>query len=169
MKTQRILAFWLFLVGLLLGGSKAYAQWPGGGGAADDLVLVSSTNFEAAGYEDSFYVSPTFVNDFDGIIKPTITVASGYKLPPDAASSLDQGKGGNAEGTFLSGNYYGISYNSRQLDSLRMADEKGDWGIVFRAGSKGVSGVNSKLFTYHVSGLKNGGRCRESLLNIVIY
>nr|MCR5247783.1 hypothetical protein [Paludibacteraceae bacterium] len=160
MKTQRILAFWLILIGLLLGGSKAYAQWPGGGGAADNLVLVSSTDFSIAGAEDSFYSSTTFINDFDGVIVPAIDATKGgYKLPPNAASSLDQGKGGAAEGTFLSGRYYGISYNSRQLDSLRMIDAKGEWGIVFSSGDKGITS-NTLLLNYRVRGLKNGGKYR---------
>ena len=160
MKTQRFLAFWLFLIGLLLGSSNANAQWGGGGGgggATVDLPLVSSTNFAAIGYEDSFYVSPTFVNDFEGIIKPTITIGGAYSLPENTAASIDQGTGGKAEGTFLSGKNYGISYNSIQLDSLRMRDEKGEWGIVFSSGNKMVSG-NTHLFTYHVSGLKNDGK-----------
>ena len=158
MKTQRILAFWLFLVGLLLGGSKAYAQWPGGGGAAG-LVLVSSTDFSVAGGEDSFYHSTDLVTGFDGVVKPHIFVGNGYKLPPNVASSLDQGKGGSAEGTFLSGRYYGISYNSRQLDSLRMDEAKGDWGIVFSSGDKAIS-ANTLLLNYRVRGLKNGGKYR---------
>ena len=153
MKIQHLLTLWLSLISILFGGTNASAQTN-----QNDLVLISGTNFEAAGYEDSIYVSPTFVNDFEGIAKPTITIGSDYKLPPDVASSLNQGEGGTAEGTFLSGNYYGISYNSQQLDSLRMADEKGDWGIVFSSGSEGISGINTKLLTYHVSGLKNGGK-----------
>lgn len=153
MKIQHLLTLWLSLISILFGGTNASAQTN-----QNDLVLISGTNFEAAGYEDSIYVSPTFVNDFEGIAKPTITIGSDYKLPPDVASSLNQGEGGTAEGTFLSGNYYGISYNSQQLDSLRMADEKGDWGIVFSSGSEGISGIFTKLLTYHVSGLKNGGK-----------
>ncbi len=159
MKTQRFLTYCLFLIGLLLGSSNAYAQWPGGG-ATDNLVLVSSTDFSIAGAEDSFYSSTTYINDFDGVILPAIDATKGgYKLPPNAASSLDQGKGGTAEGTFLSGRYYGISYNSRQLDSLRMDDAKGEWGIVFSSGDKGIT-ANTLLLNYRVRGLKNGGKYR---------
>lgn len=164
MKTQRFLAFWLFLVGLLLGSSNAYAQWPGGGGTADNLVLVSSTDFSVAGGEDSFYHSTDLITGFDGIVKPHIFIGDGYTTPKSCATEYGNKTLGHKSSfsDFLEGKHYAVTNNAVRLDSFRMNDygKAGQWGIVFST-DKGVTGPPiQKLMTYSVRGLKNNGNYR---------
>ena len=78
MKTRRLLTLWLFLAGLLLGYTKAYAQ---GGGSAAGLVLVSSTDFSVSGSESEPLNAITSVNGFKGIFSPKISIGNGFSLP----------------------------------------------------------------------------------------
>ena len=152
MKTQRFLTLWLFLAGLLLGCTKAYAQW---GGTTAGLVLVSSTDFSVSGSESEPLNAITSVNGFKGIFSPKISIGNGFSLPSDVYTDP-------SESTFLSGKHYGISYRSHYLDTLRFARTTDDWGIVFSSGNKNITS-NTLLLTYRVGGLKNGGKYRVEL------
>ncbi len=152
MKTRRLLTLWLFLVGLLLGYTKAYAQ---GGGSAAGLVLVSSTDFSVSGAESKPLNAITSVNGFNGIFTPEISVGEDYSLPSDVYTDP-------SETTFLSGKHYGISYRSHFLDTLRFARTTDDWGIVFSSGDKLVLS-NTLLLNYRVGGLKIGGKYRVEI------
>ena len=152
MKTRRLLTLWLFLAGLLLGYTKAYAQ---GGGSAAGLVLVSSTDFSVSGAESKPLNAITSVNGFNGIFSPEILVGADYSLPSDVYTDP-------SETTFLSGKHYGISYRSHFLDTLRFARTTDDWGIVFSSGDKSVLS-NTLLLNYRVGGLKIGGKYRVEI------
>ena len=152
MKTRRLLTLWLFLAGLLLGYTKAYAQ---GGGSAAGLVLVSSTDFSVSGAESKPLNAITSVNGFNGIFSPEILVGEDYSLPSDVYTDP-------SETTFLSGKHYGISYRSHFLDTLRFARTTDDWGIVFSSGDKSVLS-NTLLLNYRVGGLKIGGKYRVEI------
>lgn len=147
MKTRRLLTLWLFLAGLLLGCTKAYAQW---GGTTAGLVLVSSTDFSVSGAESKSFNIIDSVNGFKGIFSPEISVGEDFSLPSDVYTDP-------SETTFLSGKHYGISYRSHFLDTLRFARTTDDWGIVFSFGDKSVLS-NTLLLTYRVGGLKIGGK-----------
>ncbi len=147
MKTRRLLTLWLFLAGLLLGYTKAYAQ---GGGSAAGLVLVSSTDFSVSGAESKSFNVIDSVNGFKGIFSPEISVGEDFSLPSDVYTDP-------SETTFLSGKHYGISYRSHFLDTLRFARTTDDWGIVFSSGDKSVLS-NTLLLNYRVGGLKIGGK-----------
>ena len=152
MKTRRLLTLWLFLAGLLLGYTKAYAQ---GGGSAAGLVLVSSTDFSVSGAESKSFNVIDSVNGFKGIFTPEISVGEDYSLPSDVYTDP-------SETTFLSGKHYGISYRSHFLDTLRFARTTDDWGIVFSSGDKSVLS-NTLLLNYRVGGLKIGGKYRVEI------
>ena len=152
MKTRRFLTLWLFLAGLLLGYTKAYAQ---GGGSAAGLVLVSSTDFSVSGAESKSFNVIDSVNGFKGIFSPEISVGEDYSLPSDVYTDP-------SETTFLSGKHYGISYRSHFLDTLRFARTTDDWGIVFSSGDKSVLS-NTLLLKYRVGGLKIGGKYRVEI------
>lgn len=152
MKTRRLLTLWLFLAGLLLGYTKAYAQ---GGGSAAGLVLVSSTDFSVSGAESKSFNVIDSVNGFKGIFTPEISVGEDFSLPSDVYTDP-------SETTFLSGKYYGISYRSHYLDTLRFARTTDDWGIVFSSGDKSVLS-NTLLLNYRVGGLKIGGKYRVEI------
>ena len=152
MKTRRLLTLWLFLAGLLLGYTKAYAQ---GGGSAAGLVLVSSTDFSVSGAESKSFNVIDSVNGFKGIFTPEISVGEDYSLPSDVYTDP-------SETTFLSGKHYGISYRSHYLDTLRFARTTDDWGIVFSSGDKSVLS-NTLLLNYRVGGLKIGGKYRVEI------
>ena len=147
MKTRRLLTLWLFLAGLLLGYTKAYAQ---GGGSAAGLVLVSSTDFSVSGAESKSFNVIDSLNGFKGIFSPEISVGEDFSLPSDVYTDP-------SETTFLSGKHYGISYRSHSLDTLRFARTTDDWGIVFSSGDKSVLS-NTLLLNYRVGGLKIGGK-----------
>jgi hypothetical protein len=152
MKTRRLLTLWLFLAGLLLGYTKAYAQ---GGGSAAGLVLVSSTDFSVSGAESKSFNVIDSVNGFKGIFSPEISVGEDFSLPSDVYTDP-------SETTFLSGKHYGISYRSHFLDTLRFARTTDDWGIVFSSGDKSVLS-NTLLLKYRVGGLKIGGKYRVEI------
>ena len=150
MKTQRILAFWLFLVGLLLGSSKAYAQRPGGGGATN-LPLIASTDFTVVGGEDDYYHSFDMQNDFGGFVLPTFR--TNFSLPDSTASTT-------TKSTFLDKQHYALTPNPIRLDSLRFNDNKdsGEWGVVISNGT-GLA-PKTPVFSMDVVGLKNNGSYR---------
>ncbi|MBS7364373.1 MAG: hypothetical protein KIH03_11255, partial [Paludibacteraceae bacterium] len=147
-----LLTLWLFLAGLLLGYTKAYAQ---GGGSAAGLVLVSSTDFSVSGAESKSFNVIDSVNGFKGIFSPEISVGEDFSLPSDVYTDP-------SETTFLSGKHYGISYRSHFLDTLRFARTTDDWGIVFSSGDKSVLS-NTLLLNYRVGGLKIGGKYRVEI------
>ncbi len=150
MKTQRFLNYCLFLIGLLLGSTNVYAQFPGGGGATN-LPLIASTDFTVVGGEDDYYHSFDMQNDFGGIIVPTFK--TNFSLPDSTASTTKKS-------TFLDKQHYALTPNPIRLDSLRFYDNKdsGDWGVVISNGT-GLA-PTSPVFSMSVVGLKNNGNYR---------
>ena len=147
MKTQRFLNYCLFLIGLLLGSTNVYAQFPGGGGATN-LPLIASTDFTVVGGEDDYYHSFDMQNDFGGIVLPTFSTS--FSLPDSTASTA-------TKSAFIDKQHYAITPNPIRLDSLRFYDNKdsGDWGVVISNGS-GLA-PKTPVFSMNVMGLKNNG------------
>ncbi|MBR5375210.1 MAG: hypothetical protein IK131_11130, partial [Paludibacteraceae bacterium] len=151
--------FFALCVACLLGVNVAFAQ-PGGGGT--NLPLVAETDFSVSGGDDDYWHSLDMVDGYgSSIVRPTWAIGTGFSNPKNTKSTA-------TSSTFLDAMSYAVTPNPIRLDSLRMDDNgvgKGetadgdDWGIVFSAGTRGLTGSRVAV-SFSVPGLKNNGRYR---------
>lgn len=117
-------------------------------GEALALPLISETDFSVAEGTNDYY-SVDMINGFGNSIVPHISVGS---IPlADGTESTE------TKSDFLEEPHYAITSNPALLDNIRL--DNYDWGgLIFSAG-KGTNKISegTKILSYIVSGLKNGG------------
>lgn len=117
-------------------------------GEALALPLISETDFSVAEGTNDYY-SVDMINGFGNSIVPQISVES---IPlADGTEST------RTESDFMDEPHYAITSNPALLDNIRL--DNYDWGgLIFSAG-KGTNKISegTKILSYIVSGLKNGG------------
>ncbi len=117
-------------------------------GEALALPLISETDFSVAEGTNDYY-SVDMINGFGNSIVPHISVES---IPlADGTESTE------TKSDFLDEPHYAITSNPALLDNIRL--DNYDWGgLIFSAG-KGTNKISegTKILSYIVSGLKNGG------------
>lgn len=118
-------------------------------GEALALPLISETDFSVAEGTNDYY-SVDMINGFGNSIVPHISVES---IPlADGTESTE------TKSDFLDEPHYAITSNPALLDNIRL--DNYDWGgLIFSAG-KGTNKISegTKILSYTVSGLKNGGK-----------
>ncbi len=116
-------------------------------GRALALPLISETDFSVAEGTNDYY-SVDMIDGFGNSIIPQISV--------ETISLADGTESTETESEFLDEPHYAITPNPIRLDNLRLEDNGG--GLIFSAG-KGTNKISegTKILSYIVSGLKNGG------------
>lgn len=116
-------------------------------GRALALPLISETDFSVAEGTNDYY-SVDMIDGFGNSIIPQISV--------ETISLADGTESTETKSDFLDEPHYAITPNPIRLDNLRLEDNGG--GLIFSAG-KGTNKISegTKILSYIVSGLKNGG------------